>query len=65
MNDTGMYIGVIDFSVIIDKYYDMYPSFRIHYHGKRSYYLAHYYGIAEYLDDTIGLWIYDAFPTKK
>ncbi|MGQ4895183.1 MAG: hypothetical protein ACP6IQ_11230 [Candidatus Njordarchaeia archaeon] len=67
MNEYGFYVGIADFSVIIDKKTknDKYTYFRIHFHGKHSHYLANRYGLRDYLEDTIGYWISETFDKKS
>ena len=53
MNDTGCYVGYVDFSIRIPYAYP--EDFRLVIHGKRSLYLANKYCLREFLEDTIAL----------
>jgi len=53
MNDTGYYIGYVDFSIRIP--YAHPEDFRLVIHGKRSHYLTKKYLLREFIEDTIAL----------
>ena len=67
MNEYGFYVGIADFSVIIDKKRknDKYTYFRIHFHGKHSHHLARKYWLRDYLEDVLGYWILETFDKKS
>lgn len=51
MNETGFYIGYADFSI---RFGAEHPAdFRLMFHGRQSQYLAQYYQLRDYLEDTI------------
>lgn len=63
MDKNGMYDGIADFSVIIDK--NNPEEFRLHFHGDHSQYLNRKYMLREYLEDTFAWWISKAFKKEE
>lgn len=56
MSEYGFYIGWADFSITLDpslSLEDIASSFRLCFHGSRSQYLARYYDLRSYLEDTL------------
>ena len=56
MSEHGFYIGWADFSVTFDPSLplpELAQTFRLQFHGSQAQYLNTYYGLREYLDDTL------------
>ena len=62
MNDGGYYVGYAYFSVIIPMKDPL--SFRLHFHGGYSQYINRFYGLRDYLEDTIYYHLSEYFKSE-
>jgi len=56
MSEWGYYVGYADFSVTFDPTLpddEIGRTFRLMFHGQTSHYLARYYDLREYIEDTV------------